>query len=147
MPCPYSFAKNPSGPDGVEELTQVLNAYFSNLIDLIHAHGGDVVKFAGDALLAFWPAEDDAALINAAQVAAQCGLQVQAANESFGARLGHRLYLRIGVGAGSVFIVSVGGVLNRWESLLIGLPVVERLKRQEKANPAPSFSAPTPGSC
>jgi class 3 adenylate cyclase len=43
------------GPEGVEELTQVLNAYFGQLIDLITAHGGDVVKFSGDALLAFWP--------------------------------------------------------------------------------------------
>jgi class 3 adenylate cyclase len=41
------------GPEGVEELTPVLNGYFGQLIDLISAHGGDMVKFAGDALLAF----------------------------------------------------------------------------------------------
>src|SRR5438067_2061942 len=43
------------GSDGVEELTRVLNAYFGRLIEIITGHGGDVVKFAGDALLAFWP--------------------------------------------------------------------------------------------
>ena len=43
------------GADGVEELTQILNAYFGRLIEVIVDHGGDVVKFAGDALLAFWP--------------------------------------------------------------------------------------------
>src|SRR5687768_11942057 len=43
------------GAEGVEELTRALNAYFGKLIDIITAYGGDVVKFAGDALLAFWP--------------------------------------------------------------------------------------------
>src|SRR5690349_5715994 len=32
-----------------EELTRILNAFFGPLIDTIEAHGGDVVKFAGDA--------------------------------------------------------------------------------------------------
>ena len=36
---------------GIEELSQVLNSYFGAMIDLIHAYGGDVIKFAGDALL------------------------------------------------------------------------------------------------
>src|SRR5437762_1402015 len=45
------------GPEGVEELTQVLNVYFGKLIEVIAAHGGDVAKFAGDALLAFWPVD------------------------------------------------------------------------------------------
>ena len=38
------------GPDGAEELSRLLNAYFSRLIGLIEAHGGDVLKLAGDAL-------------------------------------------------------------------------------------------------
>ena len=37
------------GPAGVEGLTGHLNAYFGQLVDLIVAHGGDVLKFAGDA--------------------------------------------------------------------------------------------------
>src|SRR5262249_30783086 len=45
------------GAAGVEELTRCLNVYFGQLIDLIAEHGGDVVKFAGDALVAIWPAE------------------------------------------------------------------------------------------
>jgi class 3 adenylate cyclase len=44
------------GPIGVEELTRILNAYFGHLIDLIVSHGGDIVKFAGDALVAIWTA-------------------------------------------------------------------------------------------
>src|SRR5262245_57348259 len=46
------------GPAGVEELTRLLNVSFGQILDLIEAHGGDVVKFAGDALLAIWSADD-----------------------------------------------------------------------------------------
>ena len=47
------------GPAGAEELTHLLNTYFDRLINLITAHGGDVVKFAGDALIALWPAASE----------------------------------------------------------------------------------------
>src|SRR5688500_14393605 len=56
------------GPEGVEELTRVLNTYFGRLITAVTAHGGDVVKFAGDALLAFWPVENDAAELDRAEI-------------------------------------------------------------------------------
>ena len=39
------------GSHGLELLTEHLNRYFTLIIDTIHQHGGDVVKFAGDALL------------------------------------------------------------------------------------------------
>src|ERR1700731_2409877 len=39
------------GPVGAERLTRTLNAFFDPLVELIHAAGGDVLKFAGDALL------------------------------------------------------------------------------------------------
>src|SRR5689334_15766966 len=47
------------GPAGTEELTRILNDYFGQLIEIITGHGGDVVKFAGDALIALWPAQKD----------------------------------------------------------------------------------------
>jgi len=40
-----------AGPSGAKELTTLLNGCFGQLIDLIAARGGDVVKFSGDALL------------------------------------------------------------------------------------------------
>src|SRR5512147_653869 len=43
------------GPTGVETLARILNEYFGQLIDIIHSYGGDVVKFAGDAVIAVWP--------------------------------------------------------------------------------------------
>src|SRR5215208_4649717 len=47
------------GPAGVEELSRLLNTSFGQILDTIETHGGDVVKFAGDALLAIWSVEDE----------------------------------------------------------------------------------------
>src|SRR5512134_3064364 len=47
------------GPSGVETLARILNEYFGQLIDIIHDYGGDVVKFAGDAVIAVWPIVSD----------------------------------------------------------------------------------------
>ena len=44
------------GPAGAEQLSGFLNSTFDELINLITALGGDVVTFAGDALLGLWPA-------------------------------------------------------------------------------------------
>src|SRR5687767_4258264 len=44
------------GPKGVERLSQVVNRFFDSLIELLADHGGEAVKFAGDAILAVWNA-------------------------------------------------------------------------------------------
>jgi class 3 adenylate cyclase len=57
-----------TGPSGVEELTELLNGCFGDLVQLVADHGGDVVKYAGDALLALWP------LVEATQLALARGI-------------------------------------------------------------------------
>ena len=44
---------------GPEEMCRILNAYYGPLVALLQAWGGDVVGFAGDAVLAVWPADED----------------------------------------------------------------------------------------
>src|SRR5262245_65657897 len=69
-----------SGRSGAERLSSILNGYFTRLIDVVEQHGGDVIKFAGDALLALWtrqPSEPDVG--RAAWRAAQCALEVERA--------------------------------------------------------------------
>jgi class 3 adenylate cyclase len=63
-----------TGPGGLEELTELLNGCFGQLVQLVVDHGGDVVKFAGDALLALWPADEG--LPVATVRAASCGLAI-----------------------------------------------------------------------
>lgn len=129
------------GGEGVEELTRILNAYFGQLIAVVTSHGGDVVKFAGDALLAFWPVDDDgAALDRAAHVAAHCAIAIQNAVTQFKEPAGERLSLRVGVGAGPVRIASLGGVYGRYEFVLSGPAVVEATKAAAHADPGMSIA-------
>ena len=112
------------GSAGVEELTQTLNEYFGDLIDAVISAGGDIVKFAGDALLAVWPATDGK-LSETAQAAAQCGLEAQKTLRDRKTKDGDVLSLRIGIGTGLIATASVGGVFNRWEFLVCGKAIVE----------------------
>jgi class 3 adenylate cyclase len=63
------------GPRGVEKVSIALNDYFGRWIDIITQYGGDVVKFAGDALLAIWPADSNTGGLRAAVLqATACAL-------------------------------------------------------------------------
>ena len=52
-------SKSVARGQGAEVMMRVLNAHFSCLIDIVHDHGGDVLKFAGDALQVLFPVLDD----------------------------------------------------------------------------------------
>ncbi|MEK7277701.1 MAG: adenylate/guanylate cyclase domain-containing protein, partial [Chloroflexota bacterium] len=122
------------GPSGAEELTRLLNHYFGRLIDLITADGGEIVKFAGDALLALWPATADD-LPAAALRAAQCSLTIQSSLKGYETADGWVLYLRAAVGAGEVSTAQLGGVYGRWEYLVAGAPLAQTRLAQRQANP------------
>lgn len=106
------------GPAGVEKVAAGLNGYFGRLIDIITAHGGDIVKFAGDALTAIWVADDG--LADAAAAASACGLAIQTALHACPIDDGVELSLRIGLAAGKIALVHVGGLGGRWELVLVG---------------------------
>ncbi|PCC66862.1 Adenylate and Guanylate cyclase catalytic domain-containing protein [Nannocystis exedens] len=116
------------GPAGVEKVAAGLNTYFGRLIEITAAHGGDVVKFAGDALTAVWVAEGSSA--RAAEAAVACGLAIQAALHACPIDDGIELSLRIGVAAGRIALVHVGGLGGRWELVLVG-PAIEAVRRAQ----------------
>ena len=119
------------GPAGAEELTQHLNTYFGQLIDLITTYGGDIVKFAGDALIALWPILDNtgqpdpAFLSTVIQQAAQCSLMVQQRLNAYEVAAGVQLSLKLTLGAGEVLTMQLGGVYGRWEFLVTGAPLIQ----------------------
>lgn len=127
------------GPTGVETLARVLNEYFGQLIDIIHDYGGDVVKFAGDAVIAVWPvvpatpAEEEAGTADAisradhwqwTMRAAECAIKVRERLSNYKAEDAN-LYLKLAISTGKINTSHVGGVFNRWEFLLTGNPLVE----------------------
>jgi len=121
------------GPTGVETLARILNEYFGQLIDIIHTYGGDVVKFAGDAVIAVWPILPDEAISETVtradqwqwtMRAAECALEVHERLSNYQAEDAN-LYLKLAVSLGRINTIHVGGVFNRWEFLITGAPLVE----------------------
>ncbi|HEX9840973.1 MAG TPA: adenylate/guanylate cyclase domain-containing protein, partial [Anaerolineales bacterium] len=126
-------------PVGVETLARILNQYFGQLIDIIHEYGGDVMKFAGDALIAMWPIPTDhipeAGSGTADSVStetqrqwtlqvAECALKIRAQLLGFRTQES-ALSLKIALATGHITHVHIGGVFNRWEFVMTGSPLVE----------------------
>ncbi|MGH9942186.1 MAG: AAA family ATPase, partial [Pyrinomonadaceae bacterium] len=114
------------GPAGIEDLTTLLNSYFGQLIDLVEEHGGDIVKFAGDAVLALWPvAEGRDDLPEQIERVGRCCLKAQERLHEYPVADDVRLSLKLAVGAGDVSTVTLGGVFERWEFLVAGAPLAQ----------------------
>lgn len=47
-----------AGAEGAERLGGLLNRHFGGVFDIVEAHGGDVIKLHGDAVLALWRSRD-----------------------------------------------------------------------------------------
>ena len=123
------------GPAGAEELSRLLNAYLGALVDAVIAHGGDVVKFAGDGLFALWPADSVRELPAMARRAAQCALTVQQTLRRLEFNAGPGVSMRIGVGAGEVVGMAVGAADSCMEYVVLGAPVADTCRAEELAQP------------
>ena len=110
------------GPGGAETLAGILNASFGDVIDRIRAHGGDVVSFAGDAVIAVWPTTPDAtaAAVNAAATSA---LESQRILEARPPVEGVQVRARAGIAIGAIWVGVVGGVRNEWRWVVGGPPL------------------------
>ncbi|NJP05617.1 MAG: adenylate/guanylate cyclase domain-containing protein [Chloroflexaceae bacterium] len=129
------------GPKGAEELSSVLNQLFDELITFITAIGGDVVTFAGDAILAIWPAHtEDLATVSLR--AAQCALalQIMLNDQRMIARV--PLAVRMGIGVGDVRVMYLGGVYSRWLWLITGDPLLQVARAEQYAEPGQVVLSP-----
>jgi class 3 adenylate cyclase len=61
---------------GAHVISAAVNAYLSRLLCVIHAHGGDVIKFAGDAIMVVWEGDERELEINVL-CAARCAIDLQ----------------------------------------------------------------------
>jgi len=116
------------GPD----LIGLLNRYFDCQVPAIQAHGGEVLKYMGDGLLAIFPIKDDGATVCAAALAAARDFRAEfsrlAATESEGPAAQLRFGLALHVG--ELLYGNIGGG-NRLDFTAIG-PAVNLAARLEK---------------
>ncbi len=133
------------GPAGVEKVGAGLDGYFGRLTAIIAEHGGDVVKFAGDAVTAIWtlgPGETARDLQRAALPAIACGMAIQAGLHGYRFSDGVELSLRVGVGVSRIAAVHVGGLGGRWEMVLTGSALAQGLTAEALARPGEVVVAP-----
>ncbi len=123
------------GPTGLEELSGALNAYFDRLIEAIASHGGDVVKMAGDALIAVWVVPPGESLAASTLRASRCGLILQETLQNYQVAEGIRLSSKMGIGAGEVASMFVRGEQGRLEVLVTGPPLVQMGLAEKRARP------------
>ena len=124
------------GPRGVEKVSIALNDYFGRWINIITQYGGDVVKFAGDALLAIWPADPKTGGLRSAVLqAAACALEAHNTLRGYQTAEGNPLVIRTGIAVGGVQAVHLGGMFNRWEMLVAGEAISQVSVTMQQAAP------------
>ena len=121
------------GRQGTEELTEILNNYFSPMIDLIHSYGGIVAKFGGDAMTVIFPFSAETR-DGTLRCSLQCALDMQAAMEQYAlipTTAGNfSLGMKVGLAVGQVFATTVGDPAIRLEHILAG-SVLDRCAEAE----------------
>ena len=113
------------GDIGPEMISKPLNLYFGAIIDTVERFGGELMKTAGDALLCVFryqinENEENVSLRDLSIRAIQCGLEIQRSHSSFETEQGHELTLHIGIGAGKISLMYMGGVNNQWMYIVTG---------------------------
>lgn len=118
-----SEALGKSGKAGTEELTGILNSYFSPMIALVESYGGIIGKFGGDAMTILFPYTSKNQKV-VAQRAVQCALDMQARMGDYAAiqtSAGpYGLAMKAGLALGSVLCTSVGDLEIRTEYIIAG---------------------------
>ena len=115
-----------------EEVVTLLNRFFAVVIEVVHAHGGLINKFEGDAALAIWGAPGEPYELEGSIIAAARVLSERLRDEL------PELPAAIGVSAGRAVAGNVGAA-ERYEYTVIGDPVNEAARLTELAKLQPSL--------
>lgn len=117
-----------------EQTVELLTAYFNAMTPLIHATGGTVDKFIGDALMAFWgaPLDDPKHAEHAVRTALAMQQAMPGLAEQLRVRGLPKLQMRIGIHTGRVVVGNVGSE-QRFSYTVIG-DAVNLAARLEEAN-------------
>jgi len=93
-----------------EELVSLLNAYLSEMTDIILSTGGTLDKYEGDAIIAFWnaPLDQPDHALRACRAALSCQRKLEELKPFFRQRFGHELSMRIGLNSGPGVVGNMG---------------------------------------
>ena len=115
------------------ELIALLNAYFDVMCPIVVAHGGDIDKFIGDAIMAVF--DEVRGQPPSAVRAVRAGLAMQAAMPGFNQGRSPALAMRIGINTGPVVRGDLGSRVVRRDYTVIG-DAVNHANRYETRCPS-----------
>lgn len=115
---------NNYGKGGTYRLTVTLNTYIGALVELIYSHGGDILKFAGDAFLALWKTDKRTFLSHTIHTAIACALIIQHSYASYETDVKVNLKVKLAISAGNLIFAPIGTGIDL-NYVMIGLPVLE----------------------
>ena len=124
------------GAEGAELIAFALNRYMELLVNAIGRSGGDIFKFAGDAMIVLWPPPKDNSdkdLTTLCRQAIQSALDIQSTLNDTTIIEDIKLSVKIGFGIGEVTILHVGGVFSRAEYLAAGEPLLQAFEAEHCA--------------
>ena len=133
------LAENKSG---AEDLTELLNIYLGKLIDISVDHGGDIVKFAGDALIVLWPKDNVNTIEDQFNTAIQCAMKIRNNLSDYEVAKGFQMRVKLALSAGDVWVERLGGVFDRWELLIAGDALGQIGSAADHANPGDVIVSP-----
>jgi hypothetical protein len=131
-----------SGREGTEGVSNVLNRALDPVVRRISDLGGDVVVFAGDAVLAVWPCgtgraeefdQERAAVQNAADTAAWVAARARVRSDGDSGQ--GAVEFRAAVGVGGLIAMEVGGDMGRWSLLVAGPGILDAVEADALARP------------
>jgi adenylate cyclase len=112
-----------------DDVIDLLNSYFDALSEPIARHGGEILKFIGDGLLAIFPLTQPSACANLLRAVAEARQALAALSENNGATGRAPLDYGIGVHVGDVMYGNIGS-RTRLDFTVIG-PAVNMASRLE----------------
>jgi len=120
------------GREGAEELTRILNGYFSRMIGIIEEEGGDVLRFGGDAMTVLFTGDKGERTARAAH------RMLEAMDEfvSLPTRAGtFGLTMKMGASLGMVLLGILGDDATGRDFYAAGKPLDEAAEGEHRAEP------------
>ena len=132
-----------NGKRGIDELQLATNGYMGKLVEVIYTFGGDIIKFAGDAIICLFSPDLITALTFGTIRGSFCGFEdstkIETNTEPTSAMMlevllramhcahslsilqTEKLSVHVAISCGEMCFGMLGGVESRWECLISGL--------------------------
>jgi class 3 adenylate cyclase/tetratricopeptide (TPR) repeat protein len=121
------------GTEGAERLTDMMNRYFGEMLDILAWSGGILLKFAGDATLVYFPQQENGEQARSAVRAGQRMLRAMSNYSAIETPLGTvGLKMKIGISTGRFLGASIGSA-ERMEYVVFGEAVARTMAAEGAA--------------